>query len=120
MDLDNDGDLDLWVGVFNGPNLLYINDGKGNFREEAGPRGLDYSGASVMTAFGDYDLDGACSQGWCSRLTELETGMAAHPPRSMAGLLLGLKVIRANDMVEWSDLETGIIDAGIRILGKEE
>jgi len=59
VDLDNDGDLDLWVGVFNGPNLLYINDGKGNFREEARPRGLDYSGASVMTAFGDYDLDGA-------------------------------------------------------------
>ena len=58
-DIDNDGDLDLYVCVFNGPNLLFINQGDGTFREEARARGLDFSGASLMAAFGDYDRDGA-------------------------------------------------------------
>ena len=58
-DIDNDGDLDLYVCVFNGVNLLFINQGNGTFREEARTRGLDFSGASLMAAFGDYDRDGA-------------------------------------------------------------
>jgi hypothetical protein len=57
-DLDNDGDLDLFVCVFNGPNLLFINQGNGAFKEQAQARGLDFSGASVMMAFADFDLDG--------------------------------------------------------------
>ena len=59
VDLDNDGKLDLFVCVFNGPNLLYLNQGDGTFKECAQSRGLDFSGASVMMAFVDYDLDGA-------------------------------------------------------------
>src|SRR6266511_725761 len=58
VDLDNDGDLDLYVCVFNAPNLLYMNQGDGTFKEQAKAFGLDYAGASVMMAFGDYDLDG--------------------------------------------------------------
>ena len=58
VDIDNDGDLDLSVSVFNGPNLLYVNQGDGSFREQAKTFGLDFSGASVMTAFADYDRDG--------------------------------------------------------------
>src|SRR5262245_25098217 len=57
-DIDNDGDLDLYVCVFNGPNLLFVNQGDGTFREEARARGLDFSGASFMAAIGDYDRDG--------------------------------------------------------------
>lgn len=58
VDIDNDGDLDLYVCAFNAPNLLYINQGNGKFLEQAEPFGLDVSGASVMATFGDYDRDG--------------------------------------------------------------
>ncbi|MCI0539512.1 MAG: CRTAC1 family protein, partial [Verrucomicrobiales bacterium] len=58
VDIDNDGDLDLYVCVFNAPNLLYVNQGDGTFREQARTFGLDFAGASVMMAFADYDLDG--------------------------------------------------------------
>lgn len=58
VDLDNDGDLDLAVSVFNAPNLIFLNDGHGVFEERAAALGLDFGGASVMIAFGDYDLDG--------------------------------------------------------------
>jgi hypothetical protein len=58
VDIDNDGDLDLFACCFVGPNRLYVNQGDGSFREEARKRGLDFNGASVMMAFADYDLDG--------------------------------------------------------------
>ena len=57
-DIDSDGDLDLHVCVFDGPNLLYQNDGKGMFTEVASQAGLNFQGPSVMMAFADYDLDG--------------------------------------------------------------
>ncbi|MBI4659157.1 MAG: VCBS repeat-containing protein [Verrucomicrobia bacterium] len=58
VDIDNEGDLDLYVCVFNAPNLLYLNLGDGTFRESARSFRLDFSGASVTAAFGDYDRDG--------------------------------------------------------------
>ncbi|MFB3104600.1 MAG: FG-GAP repeat domain-containing protein, partial [Pseudomonadales bacterium] len=57
-DVDNDGDLDLYVCNDERPNQLFINDGKGKFRENAAAAGLDFNGASVMAAFADYDRDG--------------------------------------------------------------
>ncbi|WP_221031287.1 FG-GAP-like repeat-containing protein [Actomonas aquatica] len=57
-DIDNDGDLDLYVCQFNAPNLLFINDGAGHFTEEAAARGADLTSASVVGAFADYDRDG--------------------------------------------------------------
>ena len=57
-DVDNDGDLDLYVCCFNSPNLLFINQGNGVFQELARDFGLDWTGASVMAAFADYDKDG--------------------------------------------------------------
>ncbi len=58
VDIDNDGDLDLHVCVYGGKNLLYINDGKEAFTEQAARYGLAISAASVMMSFADYDLDG--------------------------------------------------------------
>ncbi|HEY3757509.1 MAG TPA: FG-GAP-like repeat-containing protein [Opitutaceae bacterium] len=58
VDIDNNGLLDLYVCRFNAPNLLYINQGDGTFREEAAARGLAVTDASVMAAFCDYDRDG--------------------------------------------------------------
>jgi enediyne biosynthesis protein E4 len=57
-DVNNDGWLDLYVCRFNAPNLLYINQGDGTFREEARAYGLDLTDASSMAAFCDYDRDG--------------------------------------------------------------
>jgi hypothetical protein len=57
-DVNNDGRLDLYVCRFNAPNLLYINQGDGTFKEMGRAYGLDVSDASVMAAFNDYDRDG--------------------------------------------------------------
>ncbi|AOS45599.1 FG-GAP repeat protein [Lacunisphaera limnophila] len=57
-DIDNDGDLDLYVCRFNAPNLLYLNDGHGRFREAAAAAGIALVSGSVVGAFEDYDRDG--------------------------------------------------------------
>ncbi|HEU5080060.1 MAG TPA: VCBS repeat-containing protein [Opitutaceae bacterium] len=59
VDVNNDGRLDLYVCRFGAPNLLYVNQGDGTFREEGALRGLAVNDASVMAAFCDYDRDGA-------------------------------------------------------------
>jgi hypothetical protein len=58
VDVNNDGLLDIYVCRFNAPNLLYINQGDGTFKEEAHAYGLDVKDASVMACFCDYDRDG--------------------------------------------------------------
>ncbi|MDQ8187186.1 VCBS repeat-containing protein [Pelagicoccus sp. SDUM812002] len=58
VDIDNDQDLDIYLCVYDAPNQLYINDGAGNFQEQAASFGLDLHDASVMAAFSDYDRDG--------------------------------------------------------------
>ncbi len=57
-DVNNDGRLDIYVCRFGAPNLLYINQGDGTFKEMAHAYGLDVVDASVMAAFCDYDRDG--------------------------------------------------------------
>ncbi|MEL7046729.1 MAG: VCBS repeat-containing protein, partial [Pseudomonadota bacterium] len=52
-DFDNDGDLDLYVGTY-GVNLLYVNDGRGGFLEQAMERGLAEPHSVVGAAWGDY------------------------------------------------------------------
>jgi hypothetical protein len=58
VDVNNDGWLDIYVCRFAAPNLLFINQSDGTFREEAGPRGLAVTDGSAMAAFADYDRDG--------------------------------------------------------------
>jgi len=58
VDINNDGLLDIYVCRFNAPNLLYINQGDGTFKEMAHAYGLDVVDACVMAAFCDYDRDG--------------------------------------------------------------
>jgi hypothetical protein len=58
VDIDNDDDLDLYVCGYRCPNHLYVNRGDGTFEEKAKQFGLDFSGASIMMAFADYDRDG--------------------------------------------------------------
>src|SRR5262249_28097278 len=42
-DIDNDGDLDLYVTTVRGGNALFENDGKGHFRDISKASGLDYT-----------------------------------------------------------------------------
>lgn len=63
VDVEGDGDLDLLLTVLaENRNFLYLNDGLGNFTEDAIARGfaLDTGGVHVGTSIGvgDYDLDG--------------------------------------------------------------
>ncbi|MEZ6116098.1 MAG: VCBS repeat-containing protein [Pirellulaceae bacterium] len=58
VDIDNDGDLDLYVCGYDETNKLYLNNGAGTFTNVAGAFGLDFHGASVMMSFADYDRDG--------------------------------------------------------------
>ena len=61
-DIDNDGDLDIYVCNYDSPNQLFLNETKTpntiRFTESAGKFGLDLVDASLVAAFGDYDLDG--------------------------------------------------------------
>jgi len=59
-DIDNDGDLDLYVSNKGGENVLYENDGNGIYTaisREAGDR-VDDSGFSMGSCFADIDNDG--------------------------------------------------------------
>ena len=58
VDVNNDGLLDIYVCRTRAPNLLYINQGDGTFKEMAHAYGLDVNDSSVMAAFCDYDRDG--------------------------------------------------------------
>jgi hypothetical protein len=59
-DVDNDGDLDLYLPVLAGSvrNALYLNRGDATFVEASKPAGVDVPGASYSAAFGDFDNDG--------------------------------------------------------------
>ncbi len=57
-DLDTDGDLDLFVSNYVGPNALYLNDGTGTFSEAGAASGLADLGWGKGPTFGDLDHDG--------------------------------------------------------------
>ena len=56
-DLDNDGDLDLYVGAV-GQDRVYLNDGSGRFREVSSEFGLSANGLTTSVALIDFDVDG--------------------------------------------------------------
>ncbi|HET7537671.1 MAG TPA: VCBS repeat-containing protein, partial [Candidatus Didemnitutus sp.] len=75
VDVNNDGLLDIYICRYKAPNLLFINQGNGTFKEEAAARGLAVTDACGMGAFCDYDRDG-----WLD--VYVQTNMldsAAHP-----------------------------------------
>ena len=57
-DIDNDGDVDLYVTTVRSGNVLLENDGKGRFRDITAAAGLTYVGHSSSAVFFDYNRDG--------------------------------------------------------------
>jgi hypothetical protein len=57
-DVDNDGDLDILVANYDGPNRLWLNNGRGQFTECGAQAGIDFSGPSQCPYFADFDSDG--------------------------------------------------------------
>ncbi|MDB4578678.1 VCBS repeat-containing protein, partial [Akkermansiaceae bacterium] len=57
VDVNSDGNLDLFICNYDSPNQLYLNDGKGGFllQEKSGLGAVD---ASLNASFADYDNDG--------------------------------------------------------------
>jgi hypothetical protein len=79
VDLEGDGDLDVVVTVFKGRNVVLVNDGAGNFTNEAAALGLE-GGATNRTMSsswadidGDGDLDGFL--GGYGRLSQQSGGL---------------------------------------------
>ncbi|MFP6872137.1 MAG: FG-GAP-like repeat-containing protein [Verrucomicrobiales bacterium] len=58
IDIDNDGDRDIYVCNYDTANSLYLNQGNGTFIECAKKFGLDLISAGHTPAFCDFDLDG--------------------------------------------------------------
>ena len=56
-DIDNDGDLDLFVSN-HGPDVLYRNDGGGRFTDITVPAGISGQTWSTSSCFLDYNNDG--------------------------------------------------------------
>jgi tetratricopeptide (TPR) repeat protein len=57
-DLDEDGDIDLFVANENASNMLYSNQRQGIFKDIAEKTGLKSEGGSNAVTVGDYDNDG--------------------------------------------------------------
>ena len=58
LDIEGDGDLDIYICNYDAPNQLYVNAGDGTFTEEGQQRGVDILDASHTPSFCDYDRDG--------------------------------------------------------------
>ncbi len=62
VDIDQDGDLDIYVCNYASPNQLYVNEAERGqpprWKECAAAWGLDFSDAGHTPAFADYDADG--------------------------------------------------------------
>jgi enediyne biosynthesis protein E4 len=56
-DIDNDGDQDLFVTTVRGGNVLFENDGHGNFKDISKEAGVDLVAHSSGAVFFDFDND---------------------------------------------------------------
>ena len=58
VDMDNDGDLDLYVNNDTGSQFIYLNDGVGNFIRHTNELPASSLGKCFSNAWGDFDKDG--------------------------------------------------------------
>ena len=123
-DVDNDGDPDLFVTTVRKGNHLFLNDGKGRFKDVSQEAGLDYNGHSSGAVFFDYDRDGLLDLFLANvgRYTTDKTGRGGyyvgvedafaghlHPDRTETSILYkNLGNHRFKDVSK----ETGLVDGG--------
>ena len=84
IDIDNDGDLDVYITRYDAPNQLFINDGKATFVESAAEFGLDLVDASLAPAFCDYDRDGDLDLYLLTNRLYSPTGFPEPEPASLS------------------------------------
>jgi len=67
IDYDNDGDKDLYISSYNGPNYLYQNDGNMNLTDITATVGLPTtSGETIGVTFADANFDGYLDMYQCN------------------------------------------------------
>ncbi|MBD5778889.1 VCBS repeat-containing protein [Pelagicoccus sp. NFK12] len=99
VDIDNDGDLDLYVCYIGFENELYLNDGAGVFVEQGARWGLNLSTGSNAPSFADMDRDGDLDLYLqCNFLQK------ASKPEGMPDLLLENMGDRFEDVTERSGI----------------
>ena len=84
-DVDNDGDLDVYVCNYDSPNELYINNGAGVFEECAEKFGLALVDACLLPTFCDYDQDGDLDVFVLTNRYFREGGRPREPPFETSG-----------------------------------
>ncbi len=79
-DVDGDGAEDLYVTTVRGGNVLFLNDGKGRFRDVSKESGLGYVGHSSGAVFFDFDGDGLLDLFLCNvgKYTTDEKGLGGY------------------------------------------
>ena len=57
-DIDNDGDIDLFIGVIYGPSMVFLNNGDETFSDVTTTTGINNSDNLQAAFWSDYDQDG--------------------------------------------------------------
>jgi hypothetical protein len=120
-DIDNDGDVDLYIANI-GRNLLYRNRGDGTFEEIGAQAGVAHEGSGISAVFLDYDRDGWLDLYLGNYLTyvpekESEQNPGAYPgPLAYAGEANVLFRNRGDGTFEDVTHAAGVYSPGQRVM----
>jgi len=102
-DVNNDGTVDIYVGVVNGPNHLFLNRGRWEFEEVAERAGVAHGGIAQSVNMVDYNNDGwldlfVCNYGiFLNNRLHLNLQLHGDPEESQGGILRQRNVLYRNN-----------------------